>query len=108
MDTKKDQYVPRKEDFINGIIVPNRFDNMDFMNKTGLFRSKSGEYYIDYQVEQIFKDPYGVKVKSENFKVSVKQVTESEAKRFLEVECNPASYPPILRGIEVLPYQFRD
>ena len=113
MSKQRPKYFSRKEDFVNGMAVRRRTQDMDFVDSLGLFRSKTGEYYVEHREHRIFKDERGLRGKSECSNLGLEYISETDAANFLKMcfdfwlDITPFFWVARKKGIEFVPYAER-
>lgn len=104
MSAERPEYISQKEDFLIGLAVKLRSPGMDYVDSFGLFRSKTGEYYVEHREQRIFKDERGFRGKSEYSNLGLQYIPETEATDFMGMCLS--GYPKI-KDVEFLPYAER-
>ena len=113
MSKQRPKYFSRKEDFLNGFAVRRRTQGMDFVNSLGLFRSTSGEYYIEHREHRIFRNERGFRGRSEYSNLGLEYISETDAANFLRMyvdfclDITPFFWVARKKGIEFVPYAER-
>lgn len=113
MSKERPVYISQKEDFLNGIAIRRRTQGMDFVNSFGLFRNKSGEYYVEHREQRIFRDERGFRGKSEYSNLGLEYISKDDAANFLKMcfdfclGITPFFYIARTKDVEFIPYAER-